>query len=96
MITFADIVTALSNQSFTLAELKTINQLVNQNHRRNQQVAIVVAKASMKAGDTVSFDSKKLGKNVSGVILKIKPKNILLDCGVLGKWNVPATMVKAA
>ena len=96
MTTFADIVTALSNQSFTLDQLKTINRLVNVNHRANQAHRSEIAKASLSVGDVVSFKSTKLFREVSGKILKIKPKNILIDCGSDGKWNVPATMVKSA
>lgn len=94
MTTFADIVSALSNQSFTFDELKTINKLANLAHQRNQFDAASVARAILKNGQAVCFDSKKLGKNVTGVILKIKPKNILIDCGIHGRWNVAASLVQ--
>jgi hypothetical protein len=43
-------------------------------------------------GDTVSFTGRG-GRLVEGTVLKVKIKNVSVDTGVGGRWNVPASML---
>ena len=43
-------------------------------------------------GDTVSFTGRR-GITVEGTVLKVKIKNVSVDTGVTGRWNVPASML---
>jgi hypothetical protein len=43
-------------------------------------------------GDTVSFTGRG-GRLVEGTVLKVKIKNVSVDTGVTGRWNVPASML---
>jgi len=47
------------------------------------------AARSMMAGDIVGFTGK-YGKQVSGKVVKIAQKYVTVDCGVDGRWRVPA------
>jgi len=43
-------------------------------------------------GDKVSFTGRR-GITVEGTVLKVKIKNVSVDTGVTGRWNVPASML---
>jgi len=43
-------------------------------------------------GDTASFTGRG-GRLVKGTVLKVKIKNVSVDTGVTGRWNVPASML---
>jgi hypothetical protein len=43
-------------------------------------------------GDNVSFDSAKLGRNVTGVVTKIAIKYVTVRTAT-GLWKVPANML---
>ena len=47
---------------------------------------------SLQVGDNVSFDSTKLGRNVTGVVMKIAIKYVTVRT-VSGLWKVPANML---
>ena len=50
---------------------------------------------SLKAGDTVFFDGK-YGKTVKGTVIKTAIKYVSVDCGIDGKWRVPAAHLRLA
>ena len=45
----------------------------------------------LTVGDTVSFNGRR--GLVEGTVMKIKIKNVTVDTGVTGRWNVPASML---
>ena len=47
---------------------------------------------SLMVGDNVSFDSTKLGRNVTGVVTKIAIKYVTVRT-IAGLWKVPANML---
>ena len=48
-------------------------------------------KRSLKIGDSVSFNGRR--GLTEGTVLKVKIKNVTVDCGNSGRWNVPASML---
>ena len=42
-------------------------------------------------GDTVSYNG--LRGRMTGKVVKVKKKNIEVDCGSHGRWNVPAALI---
>jgi hypothetical protein len=53
-------------------------------------------KSELKPGSLVSFSSKKLGQRVTGSVVRIMTKNVVVNCGVHGQWRVPASMLQVA
>ena len=49
-------------------------------------------KRSLRIGDNVNFNSTKLGRNVTGVVMKIAIKFVTVKT-VTGLWRVPANML---
>jgi hypothetical protein len=49
-------------------------------------------KRALRIGDRVSFDSTKLGRNVSGTVQKIAIKYVTVNTAQ-GMWRVPANML---
>ena len=47
---------------------------------------------SLMVGDNVNFDSTKLGRNVTGVVMKIAIKYVTVRTAT-GLWKVPANML---
>ena len=47
---------------------------------------------SLQVGDNVNFDSTKLGRNVTGVVMKIAIKYVTVRTAT-GLWKVPANML---
>lgn len=50
---------------------------------------------TLKSGDTVFFDGK-YGKTVKGTVIKTAIKYVSVDCGIDGKWRVPAAHLRVA
>jgi len=50
---------------------------------------------TLKSGDTVFFDGK-YGKTVKGKVIKTAIKYVSVDCGMDGKWRVPAAHLRLA
>ena len=50
------------------------------------------AARSMMVSDIVGFTGK-YGKDVSGKVIKIAQKYVTVDCGVDGRWRVPANQL---
>ncbi len=83
-------------------EMKTINALVSNmglddikmvNERMSLQRTFLgnAVKRSLKIGDSVSFNGRR--GLTEGTVLKVKIKNVTVDCGPSGRWNVPASML---
>jgi small-conductance mechanosensitive channel len=49
-------------------------------------------KRTLRIGDNVNFNSTKLGRNVTGVVVKIAIKFVTVKT-VSGLWRVPANML---
>jgi small-conductance mechanosensitive channel len=49
-------------------------------------------KRSLRIGDNVNFNSTKIGRNVTGVVVKIAIKFVTVKT-VSGLWRVPANML---
>ena len=73
------------------ADLEQIIEAVKfaraQNHR--------AATRALNVGDQVYFDGKH-GATLTGVVKKIAIKYVTVDCGVQGRWRVPAAHLKVA
>lgn len=69
-------------------ELKTLNEAIkDQFNLLSRRTAI-----SFNVGDTVSFTGR--GKRtVTGTVKSVMIKNIKVDCGVSGVWNVSASLL---
>jgi uncharacterized protein YkvS len=50
------------------------------------------AKASLRVGMAVEWVGKR--GRMNGVIEKINRKNVVVDAGYNGRWNIPASMLK--
>ena len=50
------------------------------------------SKRNLAIGDTVNFNSSKLGQNVTGVVTKIAIKFVTVKTAT-GAWRVPANML---
>jgi methyl coenzyme M reductase subunit D len=48
---------------------------------------------ALSTGDKVTFTGRR-GITVEGTVMKVKIKNVTVDCGTSGRWNVPASMLK--
>jgi methyl coenzyme M reductase subunit D len=46
----------------------------------------------LSIGDKVSFTGRR-GITVEGTVMKVKIKNVSVDTGSSGRWNVPASML---
>jgi small-conductance mechanosensitive channel len=49
-------------------------------------------KRSLRIGDNVNFNSTKIGRNVTGVVVKIAIKFVTVNTAT-GLWRVPANML---
>ena len=49
-------------------------------------------KRSLRIGDNVNFNSTKMGRNVTGVVMKIAIKFVTVRT-IAGLWRVPANML---
>ena len=50
---------------------------------------------TLRSGDVVEFDGK-YGKTVKGTVIKTAIKYVQVDCGMDGKWRVPAAHLRLA
>ena len=86
-----------------------INQIIAEIHGMNRDDLDKVVEAvkyarsqahrqmanTLKSGDTVFFDGK-YGKTVKGTVIKTAIKYVSVDCGMDGKWRVPAAHLRLA
>ena len=86
----------------TVTQINT--EILQGGFTNNQLVSIVDAvrfaqarlreqtKRDLRIGDNVNFDSAKLGRNVTGVVIKIAIKFVTVRTAQ-GLWRVPANML---
>ena len=85
--------------------IKEINTAIIQGNFTNDQLSSIIdavkfararlteqTKRSLMLGDTVSFTSTKLGRNMTGTVTKIAIKYITVKTAA-GLWKVPANML---
>ena len=86
-----------------------INQIIAEIHGMNRDDLNKVVEAvkyarsqahremanTLKSGDTVFFDGK-YGKTVKGTVIKTAIKYVQVDCGIDGRWRVPAAHLRLA
>jgi hypothetical protein len=85
--------------------IKEINTAIIQGNFTNDQLSSIIdavkfararlteqTKRSLMLGDTVSFTSTKLGRNMTGTVTKIAIKYITVKTAA-GLWKVPASML---
>ena len=86
-----------------------INQIIAEIHGMNRDDLNKVVEAvkyarsqahremanTLKKGDVVMFDGK-YGKTVKGTVIKTAIKYVSVDCGIDGKWRVPAAHLRLA
>ena len=89
MITIQEINRAIMQGNFSNDELSSIIDAVKFN--RSQLTKTV--KRNLALGDSVNFNSSKLGRNVTGVVTKIAIKYVTVRT-VNGLWKVPANMLE--
>ena len=86
-----------------------INQIIAEIHGMNRDDLNKVVEAvkyarsqahremanTLKSGDIVEFDGR-YGKTVKGTVIKTAIKYVQVDCGIDGKWRVPAGHLRLA
>ena len=92
MNTILEINKAIMFGSFTNDELISIGDAV----RWNRAQLAKVTKRSMSIGCTVRFTHPKTGRVHTGIVKKIKIKNITVLENGFTNWNVPANMLEVA
>lgn len=76
-----------------MEELKSLNQMIVERSKILQNRVVSSAKANLKVGSNVYWDSKKIGERVEGVVQKINTKNVIVKTS-LGLFNVSPTILK--
>ena len=87
-------ITVAQLKSLSTDELLDLNKMVVGMIKMRRQTASVQATASLSIGQKVEWDSK-FGHKIQGVVTKVKIKNVEVDAGPNGRWNVSATLLKA-
>ena len=86
-----------------------INKIITEIHGMNQEDLNRVVEAvkyarsqkhremagALRKGDIVEFDGK-YGKTVKGTVIKTAIKYVSVDCGMDGRWRVPAGHLRKA
>ena len=83
-------------------EMETINALVSKmsledvkmvSERLNMQRTFIGKQTirTLMKGDKVSFNGRR--GLTEGVVMKVNIKNVVVDTGASGRWNVPASML---
>jgi hypothetical protein len=80
--------TAILEGGFTNNELTSIIDAVKFARARLTEQS----KRSLTIGDNVNFTSRKTGRNVTGVVVKIAIKYVTVKT-IQGAWRVPANML---
>ncbi len=89
--------------ALTKAEVVRLNSLILKADANQLSEAVEVfkmarsknsmeAKASLQVGMAVEWNGKH--GRMNGVIQKINRKNVVVDAGYNGLWNIPASMLK--
>jgi hypothetical protein len=88
MLSIQEINSAIMLQTWTNTELSSMLDAVKWNRAQLQKKV----KRSLSIGDNVTFDSAKLGRNVTGMVTKIAIKYVTVKTAT-GLWKVPANML---
>ena len=80
-------------QLFAKADGDDFNEIANMFNEARRSFAHRQARSFVK-GQKVEWVGKR--GLMSGVITKVNRKNVVVDAGAQGMWNVTATMLKAA
>jgi len=88
MLSIQEINSAIMLQTWTNTELSSMLDAVKWNRAQLQKQV----KRSLSIGDNVTFDSAKLGRNVTGMVTKIAIKYVTVKTAT-GLWKVPANML---
>ena len=80
--------TAILQSNFTNDQLTSIVDAVKFARARLTDMN----KRSLRIGDNVNFNSTKMGRNVTGVVMKIAIKFVTVRTST-GLWRVPANML---
>ena len=80
--------TAITQGQLTNDELTSVIEAVK--YARSRLTREI--KSGLMVGDNVNFTSTKLGRNVTGVIIKIAIKYVTVRTAT-GLWRVPANML---
>lgn len=80
--------TAIISGKWTNADLESMIDAVKYARARLTDKV----KFSIKVGDNVNWDSRKSGRNTTGVVMKVAQKYVTVKT-VEGLWRVPANML---
>jgi len=80
--------TAIISGNLTNDELSTVIEAVRYARAQLGKKSI----RALRVGDSVNFNSSKLGRNVTGIVTKIAIKYVTVKT-VAGLWKVPANML---
>ena len=85
--------------------IQTVNAEILQGNFTNDQLTSIIDavkfararlternKRSLRIGDNVNFNSTKMGRNVTGIVMKIAIKFVTVRTAA-GLWKVPANML---
>jgi hypothetical protein len=84
----AQICSAIQNGALNNDDLTLVIEAVK--YRRSRIAR--ETKATLAVGDSVNFTSTKLGRNMTGVVMKIAIKYVTVRTAT-GNWRVPANML---
>ena len=88
MLSIQEVNSAIMSGTWTNTELSSMIDAVKWNRAQLQKTI----KRSLMIGDSVNFDSAKLGRNVTGIVTKIAIKYVTVKTAT-GLWKVPANML---
>ena len=88
-------ITAAQLHAMDINALRELNKNVVAIIKARQTKLAAAAATQFYPGQSVVFTSRS-GTPIKGIVTKIKIKMISVDAGQNGKWNVAATLLKAA
>jgi len=78
--------------TLTLDELKILNIRIVDTFKFHVKMNAMKAAGTFNVGDKAYWDGKR--GHIEGVVIKIKSKNIDVNAGAMGLWNVTASLLK--
>jgi hypothetical protein len=80
-----------------LAEIGAMNKseldLIVEALKARRQVIAASIRNQISIGDNVKFTGSRDGRVYRGTVRKIGPKNVVVDCGPMQLYRVPASML---
>ena len=76
-------------------ELRELNQMICKIIRADQVSRIQAAKCKFNVGSSVTFNDK-LGRTISGQVIKVNRKNVVVRAADGVRWTVTPTLLKTA